>query len=280
MKMDFSNEKRKNSSASCKSENENENEKSSQGIFKSVGLWGIKDNLLSGLSSKLEAALHASFDAAFTDSNAQDNDKLENHMTKSSTSSSFPRKTKDRSVFGQPEITNINQSFHRNKDKSSDSLDTLDSGQSMGENSYASASELKHLELYDPLKFYRTDESVGIGSGQSTSLESSDAEEFANDYYSNRCNSQNSIKSWASSLSCDSQAEEFNTETKNFMKSFVGKIFCRRYELNLYFDLSLKEFFHLAIQSALKRKQNLVKFAGMNLADFGLQDTLMIRYMI
>ncbi|CAG2103107.1 unnamed protein product [Medioppia subpectinata] len=197
-----------------------EEKASSPRLFGSERLWGFKDNLFSGLSSKLEAALHAGFDVAFTDSS--DNTTESNKMVTSNSSASFSRRSKDRSVFGQPEINYQNQSFHRNKGQSLDSLDTLDSGQSMG-SSCTSVSEiqLRNLEIHDSLKYYKTAESLGIGSGQSTSLESSDAEDDG----FKRCDSRQSDKSSVSSVSGDSQGEELYRYSKLFMKDFVSKVF-------------------------------------------------------
>ena len=197
-------------------------EKSSPRLFGSERLWGFKDNLFSGLSSRLEAAFQAGFEVAFTDSADNGCDSNNAKMVTSNSSASFSRRSKDRSVFGQPEINYQNQSFHRNKGQSLDSLDTLDSGQSMG-SSCTSVSELPNLETYDPFKFYRTTESLGIGSGQSTSLESSDAED---DF--KRCDSRQSEKSTVSSVSGDSQGEELYRNSKLFMKDFVNKIFTER----------------------------------------------------
>lgn len=205
-------------------------EKSSPRLFGSERLWGFKDNLFSGLSSKLEAALQAGFEVAFTDST--DSDSSGGKMVTSNSSASFSRKSKDRSVFGQPEINYQNQSLHRNKGQSLDSLDTLDSGQSMG-SSCTSVSELPNMEAYDPFKkFYRTTESLGIGSGQSTSLESSDAED---DF--KRCDSRQSEMSSVSSVSGDSQSDEQYRHSKLFMREFVSKIFSGRY---VSFNLSLQ----------------------------------------
>lgn len=200
--------------------NDNESDKSSARLFSSERFWGIKDNLFSGLSSKLEAAFQASFDVSFTDNADNDSNNSSGKMVTSNSSASFSRKSKDRSVFGQPEINYQDQSLHRNKGQSLDSLDTIDSGQSMG-SSCTSVSELRNLEIHDPLKFYRTTESLGIGSGQSTSLESSDAED-------ERCDSRGSVKSSSSSVSCDSQVDELYRDSKLFMKSFVTKIFNER----------------------------------------------------
>ena len=205
--------------------NSNDNdceEKIPSRLFGSERLWGFKDNLFSGLSSKLEAALQAGLEVAFTDG-TDTCDANTAKMVTSTSSASFSRRSKDRSVFGQPEINYQNQSLHRNKGQSLDSLDTLDSGQSMGSRC-TSVSELPNLETYDPYKFYRTTESLGIGSGQSTSLESSDAE----DDNFKRCDSRQSEKSSVSSSSGDTQVDEQYRDSKMFMKNFVNKIFTER----------------------------------------------------
>lgn len=199
--------------------NDNDSEeKSSSRLFGSERLWGFKDNIFSGLSSKLEAALQAGLEVAFTD--GADNTAK---MVTSTSSASFTRRSKDRSVFGQPEINYQNQSLHRNKGYSLDSLDTLDSGQSMGSRC-TSVSELPNLEACDPYKYYRTTESLGIGSGQSTSLESSDAE----DDNFKRCDSRQSEQSSVSSSSGDTQVDQQYRDSKLFMKNFVNKIFTER----------------------------------------------------
>ncbi|XP_054164620.1 uncharacterized protein KIAA0513-like [Oppia nitens] len=225
-------------------------EKSSPRFFGSEKFWGFKDNLFSGLSSKLEAALQAGFDVAFTDNidntnNINDNDIKDKGMVTSNSSASFSRKSKDRSVFGQPEINYQNQSLHRNKGQSLESLDTLDSGQSMG-SSCTSVSEiqLRNLEIQDSFKYYyKTTESLGIGSGQSTSLESSDAEDDG----FKRCDSRQSAKSSVSSVSGDSQLDESYISSKIFMKNFVSKVFSESNaitleEKSIFGEMCRKEF--------------------------------------
>lgn len=204
---------------------DDEAEKSSTGLFSPSGFWGFKDNIFSGISSRIEAS--------WSRLNSIDNsEEIEKEPTPTpSTSSLQLRKTKDRSIYGQPEIPlQPCHGLHRSKDQSWESLDTLDSGQSMGGSSCVSTNELRNLELYDPLKTYRTAESIGIGSGQSTSVESSEAEESEDDHIQmKKSESQDSSKSWASSLSGDSQAEETNRISRCFMKKFVCKIFDKRY---------------------------------------------------
>ncbi|XP_069172095.1 uncharacterized protein KIAA0513 isoform X1 [Procambarus clarkii] len=80
---------------------------------------------------------------------------------------------------------------------------------------------------YDKLK-YRHDiissgtPSDGEGLGHSTSLDSTDSDPHKKLWI--RSGSQTSLQSWASSLSYDSQAEDFN-EPKEFMRKFVEEVF-------------------------------------------------------
>ncbi|CAG2168456.1 unnamed protein product [Oppiella nova] len=154
-----------------------------------------------GLSSRLEAALHAGFEVAFTDSADTGCDGTK--MVTSNSSASFSRKSKDRSVFGQPEINYQNQSFHRNKGQSLDSLDTLDSGQSMG-SSCTSVSEiqLRNLEIHD-----REFIILRLLLPKFATL------------------SAVSLFRRVSSVSGDSQGEELYRFSKLFMKDFVTKVF-------------------------------------------------------
>jgi len=184
----------------------------SQGIFSSnTSLWGY--SLLAGISSRLEAALQTAPE----------------ETRRCKTPHVARKPIKDRSVFGQPEI-NIDKHVHHRvrKELSHESLDTLDSGHSMG-SSRASMSELTGFDVHDPLSVYRESAgSVGIGS----SLESSEAEESAVDEsvatYCSRSESRESVQSdesssWTSSE--DSQAQASNKITKTFMQKFVNKIF-------------------------------------------------------
>ncbi|XP_069172097.1 uncharacterized protein KIAA0513 isoform X2 [Procambarus clarkii] len=64
--------------------------------------------------------------------------------------------------------------------------------------------------------------SDGEGLGHSTSLDSTDSDPHKKLWI--RSGSQTSLQSWASSLSYDSQAEDFN-EPKEFMRKFVEEVF-------------------------------------------------------
>ncbi|XP_069939843.1 uncharacterized protein KIAA0513 isoform X2 [Cherax quadricarinatus] len=64
--------------------------------------------------------------------------------------------------------------------------------------------------------------SDGEGLGHSTSLDSTDSDPLKKLWI--RSGSQTSLQSWASSLSYDSQAEDFN-EPKEFMRKFVEEVF-------------------------------------------------------
>ncbi|XP_025017699.1 uncharacterized protein KIAA0513 isoform X2 [Tetranychus urticae] len=224
-------------------------------IFGSRSLWGLKDNLLSGLSSRLEA-----FQSSFTDNgtNHDPSKGLNNNSPAGSTSGSpctnkQRRGPKIRSIFGQPEMVSIpnvqSSPMQRSKDTSMDSLDTLDSGQSMGGSSCVSVAELRSLELHDTLKPYRTGESIGIGSGQETSLESSEAEDEINtermvlmvprkkgdlnlhSLHSNcplsdpNSSIKFSVQSWASNCTTYDNQPEDEEEVRRFMENFVDKIF-------------------------------------------------------
>ena len=189
----------------------------SQGLFSSnPGLWGY--SLFAGISSRLEAALQT---------------PAPEETRRCKTPHVVRKPIKDRSVFGQPEINlHIDKHLHHRvvrKELSHESLDTLDSGHSMG-SSRASMSELTGFDVHDPLSAYRESaSSVGIGS----SLESSEAEESAVDEsvetFCSRSESRESVQSDESSSSWtsseDSQAQASNKLAKTFMQMFVNKIF-------------------------------------------------------
>lgn len=220
----------------------------SSSIFGSRRLWGFKDNFLSGISSRLEA-LQSSFTETSSTTDPGPVQQQQPPPPPPSSSSASPvsslngspstgkqrrKPTKVRSIFGQPEMLLGNHPLQRSKDTSMDSLDTLDSGQSMGGSSCVSVTELRCLELHDALKPYRASgESIGIGSGQETSLESSEAEEETDHLHhqyhhhdSHRCRepSRGSVKSWTSSLNCESNDDD-DEMIKKFMGDFVNKIF-------------------------------------------------------
>jgi hypothetical protein len=188
-------------------------------FFGSNGFWEFKDNFL----SRIEAALQ-------------------------STQESPARKMKDRSVFGQPEVKiPINTACHPGRllrELSRESLETLDSGHSLGSCRISSA-DLKHLESYDTLKPYRYRNYSGDGNGGSdsagigSSIESSDVEdgndEIAQDEDedTSRCESRASM---TSSSSDDSQIAMRNRETKEFMRDFVKGIFDNGYDCDFNYD--------------------------------------------
>lgn len=236
----------------------------SSSLFGTRSLWGFKDNLLSGLSSRLEA-----FQSSFTD-NGSTSDPSKSYINNSPLGSTTGspcankqrRRPKIRSIFGQPEMMTIpivqsSSSMQRSKDTSMDSLDTLDSGHSMGGSSCVSVTELRNLEIHDTLKPYRTGESIGIGSGQETSLESSEAEDEGNNdrlrlriprrprgIDLNNLNSNSKISSqsngqstmvdkcsanpWTSNCDYNSDGTDDDEEVKIFMENFVDKIFSDR----------------------------------------------------
>lgn len=236
-----------------------ENQKQSQGFLSSV--LNHNPGILTDLSSKLEAALSMSFDALDSDSssksdelsqvNSSSNDfsskcsqmdkrRTSLPVTKTEQLSRHSRcrkkrgtKHKDRSVYGQPEIeTNACETKSRTKrEPSQESLETVDSGQSLGNSSSNSAFLEYKPSKNDPFYVFRHTESVGIGSesdpcGLSTSLDSSDAESIpeGRGLGYGRSASGNSLHSWASSPS-DSQPDDMTIEAMEFMKRFVKKIF-------------------------------------------------------
>lgn len=171
------------------------------GIFDSNKLRNIKDNILLEISSKWET---------FNDSvKPQDGP----------TTSAISRKSKIRSVYGQPEVVMNEQqsssSLQNGHWRSLDSLDTCDSGHGFGSNS-TSCSDLR---MQDSIKPVDT-----IVSDLGTSVESSD-NEFELD--NKRCLSSNSTSSGCSINS--QQEDELAREAKYFMKQFVNKIFTNRF---------------------------------------------------
>ncbi|RWS26929.1 uncharacterized protein B4U80_03309 [Leptotrombidium deliense] len=133
---------------------------------------------------------------------------------------------KQRAVFGQPEVELSCSSLQKTKDRSVDSLDTLDSGHSQ-EGSSVSVNELRFLEAHDVLKPYRNAESSGVGSEQSTSLDSSETEDSMCEKESilRRNDSKESLKSSTSSFEDESQCNNQSGLIKAFMNNFVEKIF-------------------------------------------------------
>lgn len=179
-------------------------------LWGSNGFWELKDNFL----SRIEAALQSS----------------------SPTQTPVRKVVKDRSVFGQPEITiPINSACHPARiyrELSRESLETLDSGHSLTSCRISSA-DLKHLESYDTLKPYRYRNHSGDGgcdsAGIGSSIESSDIEDVNDesaqeeeDDETSRCESRASM---ASTSSDDSQVAMKNREIKEFMRDFVKGIF-------------------------------------------------------
>ncbi|KFM66494.1 hypothetical protein X975_13425, partial [Stegodyphus mimosarum] len=249
---------RKNIFATSNEEKQWKNEKS-QGFLSSV----ISSNtgLLTDLSSKLEAALSLSLDALDSDSSSRSdetsrkNSAINEELSNSSSQADIRRislpitkteqlarhrytkrrgtKHKDRSVYGQPEISPFEIKQKSWKDHSQESLDTVDSGQSLGNSSSLSASATDYrTSRNDPFYVFRHTESVGIGSesdpcGQSTSLDSSDAESIpeGRGIGFGRSGSGSSLHSWASSPSNDSQPDDVTLDAMEFMRHFVKKVF-------------------------------------------------------
>ncbi|XP_050728248.1 uncharacterized protein KIAA0513-like isoform X1 [Eriocheir sinensis] len=89
---------------------------------------------------------------------------------------------------------------------------------------------------YDKLK-YKPDiissgtPSDGEGLGHSTSMDSTDSDPHKK-LWIRSVGSQTSLQSWASSLSYDSQAEDFN-EPKEFMRKFVEEVFKMPHVINI-----------------------------------------------
>ncbi|XP_035227274.1 suppressor protein SRP40-like [Stegodyphus dumicola] len=250
---------RKNIFATSNEEKQWKNEKS-QGFLSSV-ISSNTTGLLTDLSSKLEAALSLSLDALDSDSSSRSdetsrkNSAINEELSNSSSQADIRRislpitkteqlarhrytkrrgtKHKDRSVYGQPEISPFEIKQKSWKDHSQESLDTVDSGQSLGNSSSLSASATDYrTSRNDPFYVFRHTESVGIGSesdpcGQSTSLDSSDAESIpeGRGIGFGRSGSGSSLHSWASSPSNDSQPDDVTLDAMEFMRHFVKKVF-------------------------------------------------------
>lgn len=171
--------------------------KCNRSLFDSSRFHNIKENILLGISSKWET---------FSDpATMPPTDELNGIGSTS-------RKSKIRSVYGQPEIslpcetqtnlTNVNW-------RSLDSLEsTCDSGRGVGSNS-TSCSDLRPGN--DCIKFGASD------------LETS-VESFDNELDS--CN--RSYHSSSSGCSIETADDEINREAKLFMKNFVDNIFINR----------------------------------------------------
>lgn len=218
------------------------------------------NQILTGLSSKLEAALNLSFDVLDSDTSSRSantsakSSPVQDVSTSgiSSRRSSLPSgsyskaantyyyvkqhrqrsaRQKDRSVYGQPEIDlkNTDLKVRIQNESSEDSLFAADD-LSLGNNSNSNQSS---SNKHDPFYVFRNNDSTGISSesdacGHSTSLDSSDAESIpeSRDLGLGRSGSGGSIQSWSSS--CDSQLDDFNQLVIEFMKIFVQKIFNRQ----------------------------------------------------
>ncbi|XP_054716509.1 uncharacterized protein KIAA0513-like isoform X2 [Uloborus diversus] len=220
--------------------------------------------ILTDLSSKLEAALSLSLDTMDSDSSSRSDDascrnSALNELSNSSSQTDIRRislpvtkteqlarnhrytkrrgaRHKDRSVYGQPEISSC-ETKRNWKEHSQESLDTVDSGQSLGNSSSFSVSVTDYRpSKSDPFYVFRRVDSAGIGGSESdpcgqstTSLDSSDAEslpESGRGLCFGRSGSGSSLHSWASSPSNDSQPDDLTLEAMEFMKQFVREIFC------------------------------------------------------
>ncbi|XP_013794159.1 uncharacterized protein KIAA0513-like [Limulus polyphemus] len=226
------------------------------GFFSSV--FASNYGLLSGLSSKIEAALSLESDGSDTDSLPQSSEtsctgspalSVDNHDV-GATARQFTQETKkyskkvraigrkDRSVYGQP-ICHLPLSPQLPKthsicsrDPSNESLDTIDSGHGNGQSSPSGSNE--QPRKFDPFYVFRHSNSAGIGSesdtfGNSpcTSVDSSDTESIpeGRSLGIGISGSDGSLHSWTSSISCDSRADDINNEAMKFMKSYVQNIF-------------------------------------------------------
>ncbi|KAG8201209.1 hypothetical protein JTE90_019848 [Oedothorax gibbosus] len=239
-----------------------------QGFFSSV--FTSNQTILTDLSSKLEAALSLSFDSGESSDetsgktsrnsaiNETSNNSSQAGIRRHSTGTSVPltkaeqiarqhrytkkrgTRHKDRSVYGQPEIEPFDMKQKTWKDHSQESLDTVDSGQSLENCSSLSASGTdSRLAKNDPLYVFRHPSSIGIGSesdicGHSTSLDSSDAESIpeGHGFGYGRTGSGSSLHSWASSPSNDSQPDDITLESMEFMRHFVQRIFSDSSSIN------------------------------------------------
>lgn len=168
------------------------NESSSSFFGSNQSFWDLKDNFL----GRLESAFQSTTEVP-----------------------QAKRKIKDRSVFGQPEVSvcNLIPSMRLKREFSRESLD---SGHSLT-SSRVSTNDLMHLDAVTPVKMHHSmyDSSVGIGS----SVESSDVEDNWKDELENeRCQSRSSVIS----VSSDDYPEDASHRLiREFMKHFVDDIF-------------------------------------------------------
>lgn len=177
------------------------------------------NDLLSGLSSRLESALslsseHAHDDSSITTTTIPTADETENLTSRKLR---LPQ-------FG-PSLPYEDYAARARKRKNQDDK----SHASSTDSEPVRITELKASgpDPYEKLK-YKTEApssgsaSDGDGYGPSTSLDSCDND---GKKYWIRSGSEGSVQSWASSLSFDSQSDEITAEAVEFMRKFVGDLF-------------------------------------------------------
>lgn len=227
-----------------------------QGILKSRFLSVIEgsNDLLTGLSSKLESALSLSTDSV-SESTVPITNVEENHDVTHSQAATevFARKLRFPQFGSGLSFEDYTTIARHKREKAYSKGNIFESrngenglkvvGAKNSEDHSCASSESNNdtyskfnqtIELkatgpdpYDKLR-YKTEApssgsaSDGDGYGPSTSLELSDHD---GKKYWVRSGSEGSVQSWASSLSFDSQSDEMTAEAVEFMRKFVGDLF-------------------------------------------------------
>lgn len=227
-----------------------------QGILKSRLLSVIEgsNDLITGLSSRLESALSLSTDSVSEESTVPANNvEVNNHIPNNqATTEVFTRKLRfphfgsglsfedyttiarhkqEKAHSKENGVKNGENGLKVEEDAQPCEDQSHTSSESNNDNSckYNQPIELRATgpDPYDKLK-YKTEApssgsaSDGDGYGPSTSLEFSDQDGRK---YWVRSGSEGSVQSWASSLSFDSQSDEITAEAVEFMRKFVGDLF-------------------------------------------------------
>ncbi|KAJ4441873.1 hypothetical protein ANN_11733, partial [Periplaneta americana] len=229
-----------------------------QGLLKSRLLSVIEgsNDLITGLSSKLESALSLSTDSVSEESTEQtSNVEVENLVGNNQAATEvftrklrFPHFGSGLSFEDYTTIARHKQEKAHSKENIFDSrngengLKTDDDTQHSEGHSHASSESNNDIsskfnqpielratgpDPYDKLRYKSEAPSSGSASdgdgyGPSTSLDFSDHD---GKKYWVRSGSEGSVQSWASSLSFDSQSDEITAEAVEFMRKFVGDLF-------------------------------------------------------
>ena len=209
-----------------------------QSIFdSSTKLRNIKQNILLEISSKWDTTFH---DQSNDGSDGQQPDETQN--TTAAITSSGSRKSKIRSVYGQPEVmlcsgetSCSNNNLNSNHWRSLDSLDTNDSGHDFGSNS-TSCSDLRLFDYQCRHIKHQSNNNHNtetVASDLGTSVESSDNEIEPSTFgdetnyderQRERHHSCNSSSSGCSFIECHQEEEQ----ARYFMHNFVQNIFADR----------------------------------------------------